>query len=493
MRPVEAPANEEERLAALERAEILDTPPEAPFDTVAQLAAPICEVPIALVSLVDRDRQWFKAKVGIAVSETPRELAFCAHAIHGDVPLIVRDALTDARFSDNPLVVGDPNIRFYAGVPLHGDDGSSLGTLCVIDRVPRELTPKQLQALDMLARQASTEIRLRSEAARGRRQHLGQAAAPIAASFDEEAPALRGTVAPSRATAAGAGDWPAAVRPGALVSERYLVEQEIGSGGMGVVYAARDQRERREVAIKFLRPELMNERSVLRFAREARAVMSLRNPHVCQVLDAGNTDDDVPFLVMERLAGEELDQRLARVGALPLGDALDITLQACDGLAEAHERAIVHRDLKPANIFLLPGVGSRTLVKVLDFGIAKSADFAASADGKRLTDSRTLMGSPQYMAPEQLFAASDVDVRADVWSLGAMLYAMLAGRPPFTGAALRDLCAAVMLDPPPALRALRPEVSPALAALITRCLDKAPEGRPADARALADELAATAL
>jgi tRNA A-37 threonylcarbamoyl transferase component Bud32 len=492
MRPAEAPANEEERLAALERAEILDTPPEAPFDTVAQLAASICEVPIALVSLVDRDRQWFKAKVGLAVSETARELAFCAHAIHDDAPLIVRDALTDARFADNPLVVGDPNIRFYAGVPLHGDDGSSLGTLCVIDRVPRELTPKQLQALSMLARQASTEIRLRSEAARGRRQHIGQAATPIAGSLEESAPPSPET-APSRAKAAGDGDGPGAVRPGAVVSERYLVEQEIGSGGMGVVYAARDQRERREVAIKFLRPELMNERSVLRFAREARAVMSLHNPHVCQVLDAGNTDDDVPFLVMERLAGEELDQRLARVGRLPLGDALDITLQACDGLAEAHERAIVHRDLKPANIFLLPGAGSRTLVKVLDFGIAKSADFAASADGKRLTDAHTLMGSPQYMAPEQLFAASDVDVRADVWSLGAMLYAMLAGRPPFTGAGLRDICTAVMLEPPPALRALRPEVSPALAALITSCLDKAREGRPADARALAGELTAIAL
>src|SRR5262245_25874458 len=116
MGAADLPANEAQRLAALERAGILDTPPEAPFDTVAQLAASICDVPIALVTLVDRDRQWFKAKVGLAVPQTPREQAFCAHAILDDAPLVVRDALTDARFADNPLVVGNPGIRFYAGV-----------------------------------------------------------------------------------------------------------------------------------------------------------------------------------------------------------------------------------------------------------------------------------------------------------------------------------------------------------------------------------------
>lgn len=145
------PLQEEERLAALRAYQVLDTDPERAFDDIVKAAARICDTPIALVSLVDEARQWFKARVGLDAQETPREYAFCAHAILGDETLVVPNALDDDRFADNPLVTGPPDIRFYAGAPLVDGDGHGLGTLCVIDRAPRELDPGELEVLQGLA------------------------------------------------------------------------------------------------------------------------------------------------------------------------------------------------------------------------------------------------------------------------------------------------------------------------------------------------------
>src|SRR5438552_528578 len=153
--------NEKQRLKVLWQYDLLDSVPEEVFDDLTELAARICEAPVAMITLVDEDRQWFKAKVGVSLKETSRDISFCAHAIMQPGLFIVPDATRDQRFSKNPLVKSDPKVRFYAGAPLVSPDGYALGTLCVIDKVPRELRPEQKQALRVLSRHVMTQLELR--------------------------------------------------------------------------------------------------------------------------------------------------------------------------------------------------------------------------------------------------------------------------------------------------------------------------------------------
>lgn len=187
--PLPKPRNEKQRLKVLWQYDVLDTVPEEIFDDLTDLAAHICEAPIALISLIDEDRQWFKSKIGVTISETSRDISFCAHAILNDDLLIIPDATQDERFKKNPFVTADPKIRFYAGAPLITPDGHALGTLCVMDSVPRMLRSEQQQALRVLARHVVTQLELRRHARElaAAREHthrtqaeLGRAQAEIA-------------------------------------------------------------------------------------------------------------------------------------------------------------------------------------------------------------------------------------------------------------------------------------------------------------------------
>jgi serine/threonine protein kinase len=456
------PTNEDRRLAALLSCGVLDTPAESAFDDVAQLAGQLCATPIALVSLVDRERQWFKASVGFDQREMSRDLSFCAHAIASSGTLVVPDAQADARFADNPAVTGDPHIRFYAGVPLMIEEGVFVGTLCVIDRVPRELSREQLSALEALGRRVAHELRLRRSVEQWQRRR---------------APA-----------AEPAGDARAVV--GRLLMGRYRIEEVLGVGGMGIVVAARDEADGADVAIKFLHAEMRQRADVQeRFVREARAALRVGGEQIAHVLDVGNLPGGAPFIVMERLHGEDLEAHLDAVGPLPVGEAVDVILQACVAVGRAHAAGVLHRDLKPANLFLSTRADGATLVKILDFGISKFSAVDEAAASPRLTDASEMLGSPVYMSPEQMKGAADVDGRTDVWALGVILYELLSGALPFDGDSFIEVCTAVMTRRPPPLRELRPEVPEALASVVERCLSKDRAARYPSIDALALALA----
>jgi tRNA A-37 threonylcarbamoyl transferase component Bud32 len=271
-------------------------------------------------------------------------------------------------------------------------------------------------------------------------------------------------------------------QPGTVIGQKYWVERVLGEGGMGVVYAATHLQLGQRVALKFLRPDQVNDPEIVeRFLREARAVVRLRSEHVCRVVDVGS-EGTTPFIVMEHLDGHDLATVIKQGGAVRPSIAVDYVVQACLGLAEAHAAAIVHRDLKPSNLFLTRRPEGTPLVKVMDFGIAK----AGGRMDARLTDSAAIMGSPSYMAPEQLKSARDVDARADVWSLGVVLFELVTARRPFDGDTVADIAAKVTLDPPAPLPLDLPR---GFAELVLRCLEKDPARRYPTVGALAQALA----
>ncbi|HEU4411874.1 MAG TPA: serine/threonine-protein kinase [Polyangiaceae bacterium] len=291
------------------------------------------------------------------------------------------------------------------------------------------------------------------------------------------------------ASKGGGPDRRAPVRPGDLLAGKYRVERVLGVGGMGVVVAAMHEALRQRVALKFLLPELGVEReAVERFAREARAMALLRGEHVARVLDVGTLESGAPYFVMEYLEGEDLARACKRRGPLPAEEAVAYVLQACEALAEAHRAGLIHRDLKPANLFLTRGVDGAPFVKVLDFGVSK-VTAGTRGTGFDLTSTSALMGSPRYMAPEQLRDARRVDPRADLWSLGVVLHELLASESPFAAETLPELHVAILQGSPRPLRARRPDLPPALEAAVACCLEKDPARRFPHVAAFAEAIA----
>jgi serine/threonine protein kinase len=281
---------------------------------------------------------------------------------------------------------------------------------------------------------------------------------------------------------------PTAVREGDLLAGKYRVERVIGSGGMGIVVAARHEQLGQLVAIKLVRDEALDQGdTVERFLREARAAVQLRSEHVAKVLDVGKLESGAPYMVMEFLDGHDLGHVLSENGPMALDVAVLFVLQACEAVSEAHAAGIVHRDLKPQNLFLTRTLSGSPRLKVLDFGVSKTTGLTQDGKGA-LTRTRAMLGSPLYMAPEQMRSSRDVDARVDVWALGVVLFELLTRRWPFEAESMPELCLKVVTEPPRPLAEFRPELPPGVGAIIERCLAKEPAGRFASVAELAAAL-----
>lgn len=263
---------------------------------------------------------------------------------------------------------------------------------------------------------------------------------------------------------------------GEVIAQKYRVESFVGRGGMGVVVSARHVQLGQVVAIKLLTvppDEERRDEAIARFLQEAKAAARLQNDHVVRIYDVGQLDNGLPFMVMELLNGSDLGSMLDERGPLPEAEAVDYVLQACAGVAEAHQLGIVHRDLKPSNLFVTRRSDGLPLLKVLDFGISKQLSDPSSGEAvPTFTNTRTLMGSPNYMSPEQIRDARRVDARADIWALGIILQELITDAPVFHGESFPGVCAAIVADPPMPVRTMRPDVSVRLEAIINRCLEK---------------------
>ncbi|WP_437993366.1 protein kinase domain-containing protein [Sorangium sp. So ce145] len=279
--------------------------------------------------------------------------------------------------------------------------------------------------------------------------------------------------------AAEPASWRRIPRVGDVVGGKYRVERVLGRGGMGIVVAAHHLSLRHRVALKFLLPEgRTTPGATERFFREAQAAAAIASEHIARVIDVGQTDDDLPYFVMEYLNGIDLEALLESRGPLPVEQAVSYVIEACEALAEAHSLGIVHRDLKPGNLFLASRKDGSTLIKVLDFGISKASEEGVLGLNAQLTASAVVLGSPRYMSPEHIRSTRTVDARSDIWALGMTLYQLLTGRLPFETESVSALFVSIVTDAPVPPRSHRPEIPLALEWVILMCLEKDPARRP---------------
>jgi serine/threonine-protein kinase len=278
--------------------------------------------------------------------------------------------------------------------------------------------------------------------------------------------------------------------PGAILRRKYRIERVLGRGGMGTVLEAVHLDLDRRVAIKVLHQELLDKADLVeRFVREGRAASRIEGEHVARVFDVDRLEDETPFLVMELLDGQDLSFVRRTRAPLPIREAIDYVLQACTAVAQAHAAGVIHRDIKPANLFLAAEPNGSRRIKVLDFGISKIAG-PLGASEPSVTRTTLVMGSVEYMSPEQMLSTRNVDARTDIWALGVVLFELLTGAAPFTGETPTQVCAHVMSQPAIRPRSLRPEIPDALEAIILGCLEKDRERRFATVDDLARALRA---
>jgi eukaryotic-like serine/threonine-protein kinase len=283
----------------------------------------------------------------------------------------------------------------------------------------------------------------------------------------------------------------AALSPGDRIGDRYIFERKLAEGGMAYIVVARDTDEL--VAIKLLKPHAFEqEDGVARFAKEAKATALVDSDHCIKVITVGQDAKLGPFVVMELLDGLDLRHIIDQRGPQPIASIAEIAIQVCDALSAAHSIGIIHRDIKPENIFVVQD-GANLSARVLDFGISKGAltGYVMNTDIS-LVSTQALLGSPVYMAPEQMRSTSEVDARADIWSLGISMYEAVTGIPPWHSESVTTQCAMVLEKECPPAHIVNPKVSPEFSALINWCLAKDREQRPRDVAELARALLAFA-
>jgi eukaryotic-like serine/threonine-protein kinase len=307
-------------------------------------------------------------------------------------------------------------------------------------------------------------------------------------------PATGAPVSHTKRSASESGVVPLPVPPpaesryvGQVIAGKYRIDKVISWGGMGVVLRAQHLALDEPVVIKVLRPALMEEDGmVARFTREARAASKIKSDHVVRVMDVHTLKSGMPIIVMEYLEGTDLTAVLREQGKLPIEIAVRYVLEACDAIAEAHELGIIHRDLKPGNLFLARRRDGKSIIKVLDFGISKFAGVTLSDEDS--TKPGTMLGSPRFMSPEQMMSIREVDGRADIWSLGAILYKLLTGVAPFGGDTMPQVCSLVLNADPLPPDSYRSEIPAELADVVLRCLEKNPAKRFATVAELVEAL-----
>src|SRR6476659_9528688 len=270
----------------------------------------------------------------------------------------------------------------------------------------------------------------------------------------------------------------------AELSDRYRIERELGRGGMATVYLAEDIRHGRKVAVKVLHPELAAVLGAERFLAEIRVTAALQHPHILPLFDSGQADGQL-YYVMPFVEGESLRDRLHREKQLPGDAAVRLASEVASALDYAHRHGVVHRDIKPENILLHDGHAL-----VADFGIALAA---SKASGTRMTETGMSLGTPHYMSPEQAMGEREITARSDVYALGAVLYEMLTGEPPFTGSTAQAIVARVVTESPRPLHAQRHTIPPHVEAAVLTALEKLPADRFATAAQFADALTRSGL
>ena len=269
---------------------------------------------------------------------------------------------------------------------------------------------------------------------------------------------------------------------------KYEIVRLIGGGGMGRVYEGLNTTIGKRVALKFIERDAATADAVLRFQREAQAASAVESAHIVEIFDSGTSDDGMPYIVMELLRGEDLGHRIRRLGRLEVPEALVITAQILRGLHRAHEAHVVHRDLKPDNVFLLDRDDDQTFAKIVDFGVSKITR-SGDEQSTTITQEGTVLGTPVYMSPEQAQALPDVDGRADLWSVGAILYECLCGRPPHSGGTYEQVIVNICMKDVEDIRLHNPAVPAGVAKVITRALTREREERFQTARQFLDALA----